>query len=52
MANAHAPFFPIIFVRGYAMSEHEQDETTADPFCGFDLGSTVSRATPDKDKHA
>jgi len=52
MANAHAPFYPIIYVRGYAMSEHEQDETTADPFCGFNLGSTVYRATPDKDKPA
>ena len=24
------------------------DETTADPFCGFNLGSTVFRAVPDK----
>src|SRR5215813_10390382 len=34
-------FHPIIYVRGYAMSRAEQDETTADPFCGFNLGSTV-----------
>ncbi|MEW9897116.1 hypothetical protein ABWL39_00570 [Chitinivorax sp. PXF-14] len=52
MANDHAPFHPIIYVRGYAMTEREQDETTADPFCGFNLGSTVYRATPDKDKPA
>jgi hypothetical protein len=38
---------PIIFVRGYAMSRSEIDETAADPFCGFNLGSTVFRATPD-----
>ncbi|MEO6362425.1 MAG: hypothetical protein ABIO71_04285 [Caldimonas sp.] len=25
---------PIIYVRGYAMSEGERDETAADPFCG------------------
>ena len=44
--------YPIIYVRGYAMTQGEQDETTADPFCGFNLGSTVYRATPDKDKPA
>ncbi|HEY5974658.1 MAG TPA: hypothetical protein VIU41_07955, partial [Geobacteraceae bacterium] len=43
---------PIIYVRGYAMTRGEIDETTADPFCGFNLGSTVYRATPDKDKPA
>lgn len=52
MPNPHAPFYPIIYVRGYAMTEREQDETTADPFCGFNLGSTVFRATPEKDKPA
>jgi hypothetical protein len=40
-------FHPIIYVRGYAMSQNEIDDTTADPFCGFNLGSTVLRATPD-----
>ena len=40
-------YWPIIYVRGYAMSRTEIDETTADPFCGFNLGSTVIRATPD-----
>ncbi|TAL15503.1 hypothetical protein EPN96_12740 [bacterium] len=52
MENPNAPFYPIIYVRGYAMTEGEQNETTADPFCGFNLGSTVYRATPDKDKPA
>lgn len=52
MSNPNAPFYPIIYVRGYAMTEREQDETTADPFCGFNLGSTVYRATPEKDKPA
>lgn len=41
-------YFPIIYVRGYAMTPGEIDETTADPFCGFNLGSTVYRAVPDK----
>jgi hypothetical protein len=43
---------PIIYVRGYAMTESERDETTADPFCGFNLGSTVYRATVDKNAPA
>ncbi|HKQ98990.1 MAG TPA: hypothetical protein VJV75_14030 [Candidatus Polarisedimenticolia bacterium] len=42
------PRHPIVYVRGYAMSRGEIDSTTADPFCGFNLGSTVYRATPDK----
>jgi hypothetical protein len=40
-------FWPIIYVRGYAMTQGEIDDTSADPFCGFNLGSTVIRATPD-----
>ncbi|WP_305043257.1 esterase/lipase family protein [Geoalkalibacter sp.] len=52
MSNPHAPFYPIIYVRGYAMTQSEQDETTADPFCGFNLGSTVYRSTPEKDRPA
>jgi hypothetical protein len=39
--------WPIIYVRGYAMTRDEIDQTTADPFCGFNLGSTMIRATPD-----
>jgi hypothetical protein len=48
MPNQNAPFYPIIYVRGYAMTPAEIDETTADPFCGFNLGSTVYRAVPEK----
>lgn len=48
MSNRNAPFHPIIYVRGYAMTAGEIDDTTADPFCGFNLGSTVYRAVPDK----
>lgn len=39
MPNKNTPFHPIIYVRGYAMTPNEIDETTADPFCGFNLGS-------------
>lgn len=41
-------FLPILYVRGFAMTQGEIDETTADPFCGFNLGSTVYRAVPDR----
>lgn len=50
MPNKNTPFHPIIYVRGYAMTSGEIDETTADPFCGFNLGSTVYRAVPEKDR--
>lgn len=43
---------PIIYVRGYAMTESERTETASDPFCGFNVGSTVFRATPDKTARA
>lgn len=52
MSDTDASCHPIIYVRGYAMTQGEIDETTADPFCGFNLGSTVYRATPEKDKPA
>lgn len=44
-----APYYPIIYVRGYAMTEAERDETASDPFYGFNAGSTVYRAAIDKD---
>lgn len=48
MANNKTPFHPIIYVRGYAMTQSEIDGTSADPFCGFNIGSTVYRAVPEK----
>jgi len=45
-----AAIHPIIYVRGFAATRHEIDETSADPFCGFNLGSTIFRATPDADR--
>jgi hypothetical protein len=40
--------YPIIYVRGYAMTDSEKDEAVADPFCGFNTGSTVYRAVSDR----
>lgn len=48
MARMKAPYFPIIYVRGYAMTRSEIDATSADPFCGFNIGSTVFRAVADR----
>ncbi len=35
--------FPIVYVRGFAIGEGEIDETTADPFNGFNVGSVLLR---------
>ena len=43
MANRHAPYHPIIYVRGFAGTQGEIDETVADPYMGFNIGSTKSR---------
>ena len=37
------PFFPIIYVRGYAMTPGEVAETVSTPYMGFNLGSTRVR---------
>lgn len=37
------PFYPIIYVRGYAMTQSEINETVATPYMGFNLGSTKIR---------
>ncbi|HEY4328926.1 MAG TPA: hypothetical protein VGN88_04260, partial [Phycisphaerae bacterium] len=43
MADIEAPYYPIIYVRGYAGSQTDVEDTTADPFNGFNLGSTRLR---------
>ncbi len=37
------PKYPIIYVRGYAFSEGEVEDTVSDPYMGFNLGSTKIR---------
>jgi hypothetical protein len=34
------PYYPIIFVRGYAMTQNEIEDAVANPYMGFNLGST------------
>lgn len=43
-----APFFPIIYVRGYAMTQSEVAATVETPYMGFNLGSTKVRQTWEK----
>lgn len=37
------PYYPIIYVRGYAMRPSEIEDTVATPYMGFNLGSTKIR---------
>lgn len=48
MATRVAPFYPIIYVRGYAMTRGEIDDATSSPYMGFNLGSTKIRQSWDK----
>ena len=45
--NKHHPFHPIIYVRGFAATMPEIEETVADPFMGFNIGSTKARRLDD-----
>ncbi|MDZ7734760.1 MAG: hypothetical protein U5P41_00315 [Gammaproteobacteria bacterium] len=38
-----APYYPIVYVRGYAGSRGEVEATVADPYMGFNLGSMKVR---------
>ncbi|MCH8558981.1 MAG: hypothetical protein LAT84_14255 [Balneolia bacterium] len=37
------PFYPIIYIRGYAMTQSAIEETVSTPYMGFNLGSTKIR---------
>ena len=43
MSKIKRPFFPIIYVRGYAGNEDEVEDTVSDPYMGFNLGATKLR---------
>jgi hypothetical protein len=48
MEKLVAPYFPIIYVRGYAMTPGEIAQTVSTPFMGFNLGATKVRQSWDK----
>lgn len=47
MAKLERPYFPIIYVRGYAMTKDEIVQTTSTPYMGFEAGSTKIRQAQD-----
>ncbi len=47
MAKITPPYYPIIYVRGYAMTQDAVVETTSTPFMGFEAGSTKMRQARD-----
>ena len=44
IAKSHL-LLPIVYVRGSALTGGEIEETTADPFNGFNIGSTLLRTS-------
>ncbi|MFD2190544.1 esterase/lipase family protein [Pistricoccus aurantiacus] len=42
-APAAHPYHPLIYVRGFAATQGEIEETVADPYMGFNVGSTKTR---------
>lgn len=43
MTTTQHPYHPIIYVRGFAATQGEIEETVADPYMGFNVGSTKAR---------
>ena len=43
MKPIEPPYYPIIYVRGYAGNDDEIENTVADPYMGFNLGATKFR---------
>jgi hypothetical protein len=39
----HHPYHPIIYIRGFAATQGEIEETVADPYMGFNIGATKAR---------
>lgn len=44
-----APYYPIVYVRGYAATMDEIEDTVADPYMGFNLGATKIRQSHEGD---
>jgi pimeloyl-ACP methyl ester carboxylesterase len=47
MEKIERPYFPIIYVRGYAMTRDDIIETTSTPYMGLETGSTKVRQAQD-----
>lgn len=44
-----APWYPIVYLRGYAGTQGEVEDTVADPYMGFNTGSTKLRQQWDRE---
>lgn len=42
-ALPHHPYHPVIYVRGFAATQNEIEDAVADPYMGFNIGSTKTR---------
>lgn len=42
------PYYPIVYIRGYAGTQGAVEATVATPYMGFNLGSTLIRQAPDR----
>ena len=40
------PYYPVVYVRGYAMTENEREETFHDTYYGFAATSVEKRQAP------
>ncbi len=49
MSKIEHPYYPIIYIRGYAMRQSEIKDTVSTPYMGFNLGSTKIRQEWDRD---
>lgn len=47
VARIERPYYPIVYVRGYAMTRDEIVQTTSTPYMGFETGSTKIRQAQD-----
>jgi hypothetical protein len=48
MSRIEHPYYPIIYLRGFAATQAEIESTTATPYMGFNLGTTKTRQNADR----
>jgi pimeloyl-ACP methyl ester carboxylesterase len=51
-AVLEAPYYPIVYIRGYAGTQNAVEATVATPYMGFNLGSSMIRQAPDRSTYS
>jgi hypothetical protein len=51
MSSIEHPYYPIIYLRGFAATQSEIEATTATPYMGFNLGATKTRQDAAREVH-